>query len=228
MCPQLVMEWPLPTAPAASLSFPSQAYVVKWWTMPWSAASAGCWMQLAFVRALQSALTTTGIRVRYMSAYGGLLENFRLPWAYVNVLLDCYNFTTVSAHAPDKQESQGKSKSIQTEDRADGMLVGNVAKACRLGSSLSLQRTEDDGKEQACKCKAQEIEANSPPESGKPVQGALDATGACCDGVVDNFGVCNGYDASGIFQVALAEGASVTALTSALGLSTSTVASASE
>ena len=60
------------------------------------------------------------------------------------------------------------------------------------------------------------------------LQGALDATGACCDGVVDNFGVCNGYDASGVFQVALAEGASVTLLASALGLSSSKIVSASE
>ena len=60
------------------------------------------------------------------------------------------------------------------------------------------------------------------------LQGALDATGACCDGVVDNFGVCNGYDASGVFQLALAEGSSVTALASALGLSSSKIISASE
>ena len=60
------------------------------------------------------------------------------------------------------------------------------------------------------------------------LQGALDATGACCDGVVDNFGVCNGYDASGIFQVALAEGSSVNVLTSALGLKASTISTASE
>lgn len=60
------------------------------------------------------------------------------------------------------------------------------------------------------------------------LQGALDATGACCDGVVDNFGVCNGYDASGVFQVALAEGSSVTPLASALGLSSSKIVSASE
>ena len=55
------------------------------------------------------------------------------------------------------------------------------------------------------------------------LQGALDATGACCHGVVDNFGVCNGYDASGVFQVALAEGASVATLASALGLSSSKI-----
>lgn len=55
------------------------------------------------------------------------------------------------------------------------------------------------------------------------LQGALDATGACCDGVVDNFGVCNGYDASGVFQVALAEGSSIATLASALGLSSSKI-----
>ena len=60
------------------------------------------------------------------------------------------------------------------------------------------------------------------------LQGALDATGACCDGVVDNFGVCNGFDCSGIFQVALAEGSSVNVLTSALGLKASTISTASE
>lgn len=60
------------------------------------------------------------------------------------------------------------------------------------------------------------------------LQGALDATGACCDGVVDNFGVCNGYDASGVFQVALAEGASAATLASALGLTSSRVSTASE
>ena len=60
------------------------------------------------------------------------------------------------------------------------------------------------------------------------LQGALDAIGACCDGVVDNFGVCNGYDASGIFQVALAEGSSVTVLAAALGLTSSKLISATE
>ena len=59
------------------------------------------------------------------------------------------------------------------------------------------------------------------------LQGALDAVGACCDGVVDNFGVCNGYDASGIFQVALAGRSSVSALAAALGLSNTKLASAS-
>ena len=65
-------------------------------------------------------------------------------------------------------------------------------------------------------------------ERDKVLQGALDATGACCDGVVDNFGVCNGYDASGVFQVALAEGASIATLASSLGLSSSKVTPASE
>ena len=60
------------------------------------------------------------------------------------------------------------------------------------------------------------------------LQGALDATGACCDGIVDNFGVCDGYDASGIFQVVLAEGSSITVLTAALGLSSSEVSTATE
>ena len=60
------------------------------------------------------------------------------------------------------------------------------------------------------------------------LQGALDAIGACCDGVVDNFGVCNGYDASGIFQVALAEGSSITVLAAALGLTSSKLISATE
>ena len=46
--------------------------------------------------------------------------------------------------------------------------------------------------------------------------------------MVDNFGVCNGYDASGIFQVALAEGSSVTALAAALGVKSSVLTSASE
>ncbi|DBB00425.1 TPA: hypothetical protein ACH3X3_002146 [Trebouxia sp. C0006] len=64
--------------------------------------------------------------------------------------------------------------------------------------------------------------------NGQTCTGALDATGACCDGVVDNFGVCNGYDASGIFQVILAEGSTVTATATALGLATSVLTSASE
>ncbi len=46
--------------------------------------------------------------------------------------------------------------------------------------------------------------------------------------MVDNFGVCNGYDASGIFQVALAEGSSTTATAAALGLASSGLTSASE
>ncbi|DBB00879.1 TPA: hypothetical protein ACH3X1_000798 [Trebouxia sp. C0004] len=64
--------------------------------------------------------------------------------------------------------------------------------------------------------------------NGQTCTGALDATGACCDGVVDNFGVCNGYDASGIFQVTLAEGSSTTAASAALGLDSSGLTSASE
>ncbi|KAL0022292.1 hypothetical protein WJX79_005985 [Trebouxia sp. C0005] len=64
--------------------------------------------------------------------------------------------------------------------------------------------------------------------NGQTCTGALDATGACCDGVVDNFGVCNGYDASGIFQIALAEGSSTTATVAALGLESSDLTSASE
>ena len=36
------------------------------------------------------------------------------------------------------------------------------------------------------------------------LQGAVDAAGRCCDtGIVDTFGVCDGYDTSGAFTIAL-------------------------
>ena len=60
------------------------------------------------------------------------------------------------------------------------------------------------------------------------LQNALDATGACCSGVVDNFGVCNGYDGSGIFQLAMTSSASASKLATALGISSSTLVLATE
>lgn len=35
------------------------------------------------------------------------------------------------------------------------------------------------------------------------MQTILDATGVCCSGIVDNFGVCNGYDSSGGISLSL-------------------------
>lgn len=60
------------------------------------------------------------------------------------------------------------------------------------------------------------------------LQGALDAAGACCDGIVDNFGVCNGYDESGVFQVALGSTGTAAQLASALGVSTSKLSTSTE
>ena len=60
------------------------------------------------------------------------------------------------------------------------------------------------------------------------LQGALDAAGACCDGIVDNFGVCNGYDASGMFQVALSSSGTASKLAAALGISTGQVSASTE
>lgn len=60
------------------------------------------------------------------------------------------------------------------------------------------------------------------------LQGALDAAGACCDGIVDNFGVCNGYDASGMFQVALSSSGTAAKLATALGVSTGQVSASTE
>ena len=60
------------------------------------------------------------------------------------------------------------------------------------------------------------------------LQGALDAAGACCNGVVDSFGVCNGYDASGTFQVALSSTGTASKLATALGISTGQVSTSTE
>ena len=61
------------------------------------------------------------------------------------------------------------------------------------------------------------------------LQGALDAAGACCiGGVVDNFGVCDGYDGSGMFQVATTSSGTASKLAAALGISSSTLSVAAE
>ena len=63
---------------------------------------------------------------------------------------------------------------------------------------------------------------------GVMLQGALDAAGACCDGIVDNFGVCNGFDASGAFQVALSSSGTASKLARALGISSGLVSTGTE
>lgn len=47
------------------------------------------------------------------------------------------------------------------------------------------------------------------------LQGTLDAQGRCCTGILDSFGVCNGYDSSGDILVS----ASMSATTGSLQVS---------
>ena len=54
------------------------------------------------------------------------------------------------------------------------------------------------------------------PDAANPMQGVLDASGMCCYGTVDSFGVCNGWDASGQIAVMLLAGSASLASTSAV------------
>lgn len=64
------------------------------------------------------------------------------------------------------------------------------------------------------------------------LQGPVDAAGSCCaNGIVDTFGVCDGYDTSGAFNITATLAASdtasaQTALASLLGISSSSLSSA--
>ena len=64
------------------------------------------------------------------------------------------------------------------------------------------------------------------------LQGPVDASGRCCaQGIVDTFGVCNGYDASGTLNITVTVPASSTAdaqaaLAQILGVAESSLSSA--